>query len=355
MNELANSPWGGGAHFTANPVLKTCGVDWVFCWGQERNQAEVKLKELGFNVFFTVGSLSLDPSDANFKPISPEKRTEWTEIIPKLAKEYPGSIYQIGNEIDWYPFFKPEEYVVWFHDYSERIRSFDKTAKIMIGSLLFPVWTENNLRKDKDYEKTFGLVPDEEFGWIQTFWDCFLKKYSTKPQVDIWNIHLYPNRVPFEYKVKECGQWVMKFREFMGKVGEKDKPLWVTEFSSGGGIKEGYYVRNDVVHDKATNRIYAKLNPDKICTSGLDCLTDKEKEIEDRIEINFMDGMIRWFAKTNYVQKWFWFHFTNLESPQHPVHRTSDIYFLDEKTNKLNRLGEYYIKFKQELGLRIHK
>jgi hypothetical protein len=97
-------------------------------------------------------------------------------------------------------------------------------------------------------------------GWM----DGFLSIVgNTTP--DIWNIHTYPRHNPQDWESNR--DELHTFRQHLENIGDGGKPLWITEF--------GVLFHYDVTTQSQVN--------------------------------TYMDNIIKEYASTGLVQKWFWF------------------------------------------------
>lgn len=49
--------------------------------------------------------------------------------IPQMARRYPNAYWQIANEPDWMPYFKPEDFAKYYTYFYRQIRRFDKVSR----------------------------------------------------------------------------------------------------------------------------------------------------------------------------------------------------------------------------------
>lgn len=206
-------------------------------------------------------------------------RKNFLNIGISLAHDYPGAYYQIGNEPDWYPYFKPEDYAELYNIFYTRIKKYDPSARVATGGLtsmspIIPAYDPNDL-----------------FGWIDNFRNKYKEKFGSYPPIDIWDIHTYhpyPNLIDGDWNSTK--KLIVDFRDiYLARIGEQNKPVWITEF--GLLIYEG-----GVIH------------PGNACTTP-GCLSPADQLLEwNMIANDYMKPLINWMKSNNYVQKWFWFY-----------------------------------------------
>ncbi len=173
---------------------------------------------------------------------------QWSQLDTWITtKKMVGQIWSIGNEPDWYPYFTAESYAVWYKKFYDKIKLLDPTAKIMVGGIHSP-----NPERTPHYASAFWnlrvdyLWQDENKdlrGWTGAWRDAYKQKYGVYPQVDIWDIHVYPDddvqqaygdpnnprASDFTSASQQAITNITYFRDYLDSIGEQDKPLWITE------------------------------------------------------------------------------------------------------------------------------
>lgn len=115
-------------------------------------------------------------------------------VIEEKIKSFPNLHWHgIGNEPNWGPYIKPEDYTYQFNKYKEYILNLDPLAEIMLGGLTLPV-----------------------------AWKNWFNKLEIEP--DIYDIHPYPGAGDYQTSIDE----VIEFREFVNN----NKPIVLGEFST---------------------------------------------------------------------------------------------------------------------------
>lgn len=244
-------------------------------------------------------------------------------------------VWEIANEPDAIPYIIPEDYAVWYKLFSDKIRSRDPKAKIMIGGLLtaansrISAWVAVNACQNR------GSAPNvdcqataDPTNWIRRFRDSYRGFYGEYPQVDIWNLHPYTLEMYHQSNptrnVEEVTQNLSSFRTFLenlpstDRISEQNKPIYLTEYGSLAG--EGQTIRSQF---DAQGNIQSASSCDKHC-----CLTIDEQTQEWNTLSKFVTDLHTWLATTDIAQRWYWF------SPEHNANYTS----LSEGRDRLNFL-----------------
>ncbi len=172
--------------------------------------------------------------------------------VAPVARSYPGEWWQFGNEPNdlHQDNVSPAEYARRYHDFSSTLRSADPSARMVPAGLA-----------------------DADWRWAESFRQAYVRAYGTWPPVDGWNIHNYlldtcagaTDAGMFQRRIEE-------FRDWMGRSGEGDKPLFLTEY----GVLYG--------------------------SGCCDC-----PAIPNDQAIEFMRTTFRWLSEARLVQGWAWF------------------------------------------------
>jgi hypothetical protein len=116
-------------------------------------------------------------------------------------------------------------------------------------------------------------IANADWRWAEAFRASYRQQFGRYPPVDGWNIHNYvlePDRSQLD--VQAFRQRTLDFRQWMNRVGEGYKPLFLTEFGA----------------------LFGEHSPHQ--------RTDTPEEI-----IAFMDEVVGWMAAGDDVQAWSWF------------------------------------------------
>jgi hypothetical protein len=159
-----------------------------------------------------------------------------TTDLRELAARNPGLTWLIGNEPDvkWQDNTTPEMYAIAYHRAYEAIKAGDPTAKIAIGGI--------------------SQVTPLRLEYLDRAWDFYRSFYGEDMPVDVWNMHAFMLReerrawgvnMPPGFEIEQRGKlWnvedhddlallekqVRAMRQWMADHGERDKPLWITEY-----------------------------------------------------------------------------------------------------------------------------
>jgi hypothetical protein len=166
--------------------------------------------------------------------------------LSNIIERYPGNVWIIGNEPDRFFYqdsITAEVYAQRYFDIANVIRAADTTAKIGFGSVVQP--TPIRIRYlEKALDELERLANNN--------------RAEAMELIDIWSIHAFilnenPNEwgagvpVGFEndwtdaelitdfsdtHSIEKFTERVINFRSWMKAIGEKEKPLWITEYGS---------------------------------------------------------------------------------------------------------------------------
>jgi hypothetical protein len=168
--------------------------------------------------------------------------------LDSLLSAYPGAYWIVGNEPDTtyeqQDGVTPEVYAERFYKLARKIRRLDPTAKIGFGSIVQP---------------TPLRIRYLERAWIELIALAGSQEMASR-LIDFWNIHAFIlNEWPgewgtgippgFESDFQDAvhffvppfaethslalfSLWVEQFRAWLADIGEREKPLWITEYGS---------------------------------------------------------------------------------------------------------------------------
>jgi Glycosyl hydrolase catalytic core/FlgD Ig-like domain len=153
-----------------------------------------------------------------------------------------GAIWEIGNEPNWFPLMRPEQYAVIYARYYELIKGLDPSAKCMIGGLFLHEAIEN----PRDIVAAmipdfFGIFREELATFVSqslfstsstTAWyEAFLAALPEGIKVDIGNFHIYPMRAnTTAFRFAEVQPHLEKLAASFTAHGTSE--IWVTEFGN---------------------------------------------------------------------------------------------------------------------------
>ena len=156
--------------------------------------------------------------------------------IYRQAKEWPGMVWLVGNEPDvrWQDDATPEEYACQYYRAWHTIKLADPSAQVAIGGI--------------------SQVTPLRLRYLEAVLASYEERFGAPMAVDIWNIHAFVLReqagewgvdVPPGFEeatdgmrldVKDHGdlelveEQVRRMRAWMAAQGERDKPLYITEY-----------------------------------------------------------------------------------------------------------------------------
>jgi hypothetical protein len=172
---------------------------------------------------------------------------ETLSSLPGWVASNPGSVWLVGNEPDRFFYqdsITAEKYAERYFELTSIIRSQDATAKIGFGTVIQPTPIRiRYLSRALDHLAQLAGGTDQAAALI-----------------DIWSIHNFilnedPNewgagipvgfendysdaiRIPIEkyhdtHSISIFSQRIIAFRQWMSQIGQKNKPLWITEYGS---------------------------------------------------------------------------------------------------------------------------
>ncbi len=156
--------------------------------------------------------------------------------IAAIATARPGSVWLIGNEPDvrWQDDATPEEYACTYHHTYETIKAADPTAQVAIGGV--------------------SQITPLRLAYLDRVLASYAAQFARPMPVDVWNMHAFVLReeadnwgvgTPPGFEDVEHGVlWeiaqhdnlilvenqVRLMRRWMAHQGERDKPLYITEY-----------------------------------------------------------------------------------------------------------------------------
>ncbi|MEK7729561.1 MAG: FlgD immunoglobulin-like domain containing protein, partial [candidate division KSB1 bacterium] len=113
-----------------------------------------------------------------------------------------GAVWEIGNEPNWFPLMRPEQYAALYARYYELLKRLDPSAKCMIGGLFLKEAIDNPrdivltmipvlvgpFREELATFISSGLFETGTTAWLEGFYAAL----PTGVKVDLGNFHLYP-------------------------------------------------------------------------------------------------------------------------------------------------------------------
>jgi hypothetical protein len=184
----------------------------------------------------------IPPDDEAGMEFAPMVRMKDGELAPPLdwiaatAAARPGHTWLIGNEPDvrWQDNTRPEDYATSYHDAYYTIKSADPTAQVAIGGL--------------------SQITPLRLAYLNQVWNHYADTYGEEMPVDIWTMHAFILQeksddwgvdMPPGFEDDSTGMlWqiddhddlalvqeqILRMRQWMADRGQKEKPLWITEY-----------------------------------------------------------------------------------------------------------------------------
>jgi hypothetical protein len=168
--------------------------------------------------------------------------------LPGIVARNLGAVWIIGNEPDRFFYqdsITPEVYAERYYEVGVLIKGIDPTARLGFGTVVQPTpirirYLERSLARLKllagSSQAAFAMIDiwsihafilnEEESGWgagIPVGFDC--AKGDCTDAIKIKNF-------ADTYSVEILQKRIVQFRIWMSAIGEKNKPLWITEYGS---------------------------------------------------------------------------------------------------------------------------
>ena len=156
-------------------------------------------------------------------------------------REARGRVWEIGNEPNWFPLMRPEQYAAIYARYYNQIKTLDPTAQCMIGGLFLHEALDNpreivaamipaffgNLRDELATFINASLFQTSTSAW----YEAFRAALPPEIKVDIGNFHLYPMRADSSvFQLAEVQPHLEKLAASFQASGVEE--IWVTEFGN---------------------------------------------------------------------------------------------------------------------------
>ena len=155
----------------------------------------------------------------------------------------------------------------------------------------------------KRADPTCHLAPaglaNADWRWAESFRESYRQQQGRYPRVDAWSIHNYilePHCDQLD--VAEFKTRILDFREWLTRIGERDTPLFLTEFGA----------------------LYPPRSKDGVITD------------EGQVRL-YIHDVVDWLSSTEHVQAWAWF-----------ANDTKGVFHGDlyDSSNSLTNFGEAY-------------
>jgi len=166
--------------------------------------------------------------------------SKWIHDQIEEARQY-GVVWEIGNEPNWFPLLRPEQYATIYARYYRQIKKYDPAAKCMIGGLFLQEALDNpreiilagipqffgNFRNELATFVTASLFQKSTAAWLE----AFRAALPTDVKVDLGNFHLYPMRAQgTAFQISEIQPHIEKLAASFMAGGMTE--IWVSEFGN---------------------------------------------------------------------------------------------------------------------------
>jgi hypothetical protein len=145
------------------------------------------------------------------------------EAAAEALREAPGSWWLVGNEPNdpYQDDLSPGAYAALYGRFEALARRTDPTCRIVAGG-----------------------VANADTLWADAFRHAYRDEFGVWPAPDAWHIHNYilePERDQLD--LAEFQKRIVAFRAWMDDIGDKDLPLFLTEFGALYGLHDGHLGR----------------------------------------------------------------------------------------------------------------
>jgi len=156
-------------------------------------------------------------------------------------KDVRGAYWEIGNEPNWFPLMRPEQYAALYTRYYNEIKTLDPTAKCLIGGLFLQEAIDNPREVvAAAIPEFFGIFREELATFISqslfttstaAWYEAFRAALPPAVKVDVGNFHLYPMRAQdTAFLLSETQPHIEKLAASFKAGGVAE--IWVTEFGN---------------------------------------------------------------------------------------------------------------------------
>jgi len=158
-----------------------------------------------------------------------------------VTKKELGKYWEIGNESNWFPLMRPEQYAEIYTRYYRHIKGLDPTAHCLLGGLFLQEAIDNphevvaamipfflgNFRDDLATFISASFFQTSTMAW----YEAFRAALPPDVKVDIGNFHLYPMRASNTgFEIADMQPHIEKLADSFNASGVEE--IWVTEFGN---------------------------------------------------------------------------------------------------------------------------
>ena len=132
------------------------------------------------------------------------------QLAPEIARQHRGEWWQFGNEPNDpnQDNVSPQVYAARYHDFYFALKAADATAMIVPAGIANADWQ-----------------------WADAFREAYRARFGRYPLVDGWSIHNYLlDKCEDALDANRFESRIGAFHDWMARVGESTKPLFVTEY-----------------------------------------------------------------------------------------------------------------------------
>jgi hypothetical protein len=166
--------------------------------------------------------------------------------LPAAVAANPGSVWLVGNEPDrfyWQDSITAEVYADRYFALATQIRSLDATAKIGFGTVVQP--TPIRMRYLKRAYERLAVLAGNDINKASALIDLWsVHSFILNEQLNEWGAGIpvgfetdYSDAIPIfnfddTHSITIFEQRITAFRTWMASIGQREKPLWITEYGS---------------------------------------------------------------------------------------------------------------------------
>lgn len=168
------------------------------------------------------------------------RESKWIHDQIDDGRQY-GAVWEIGNEPNWFPLLRPEQYAAIYARYYRQIKKYDPSAQCMIGGLFLQEALDDpreiilagiptffgNFRNELATFVTASLFQTSTAAWFE----AFRLALPNDVKVDIGNFHVYPMRSQeTAFKISDAQPHIERLAASFISSGITN--IWVSEFGN---------------------------------------------------------------------------------------------------------------------------